>query len=108
MVLPVPVCLGIAVVGFVVAVRAADAPGATVESHWDGLRDLRYGTKIAWEDVAGVAEGEHALDLTLAPAAVQRLRAVLPARAFGAGNVYRLPLADPGRLGALVRAQVAA
>ena len=106
-VLPVPVCLAIAAAGFAVAVRAADGPGATVEAHWDGLRDLRWGTRIAWEDVADVAEHDGALGLTLAPAVSDRLRAVLPARAFD-GDVYRLPLADPSELGALVRARVAA
>ena len=106
-VLPVPVCLAVAAVGFVVAAWAADGPGATVETHWDGLRDLRWGTRIAWDDVAGVAERDGALDLTLAPAAADRLRAVLPARAFD-GDAYRLPLEDPSELGALVRARVAA
>ena len=106
--LPVPVCLAIAVAGFLVAVRAAAPPPAVVETHWDGLRDLRWDVRIAWDDVASVCEGRRALDLTLAPAAARRLRGSLPARAFAGADVYRLPLAEPARLGALVRERVEA
>lgn len=108
LVLPVPVSLALAVVGFLFAVRAADAPPDVVETHWDGLRDLRWNAKIEWGEVAAVREGERALEITLAPDAAARLRAALPAGVVSGADVYRLPLAEPGRLGALVRARVAA
>ena len=105
-VLPVPVGLAIAVAGFLIAVRAATPPPSVVETHWDGLRDRRWDARIAWDEVASVCEGKRTLDLTLAPTAARRLRASLPARAFSGADVYRLPLAEPARLGALVRERV--
>ena len=97
-VLPIPIALGLAIVGFLVAVRAADTPPDVVETHWDGLRDLRWNAKIKWDDVAAIREGKRALELTLAPAAAKRLRARLPEGAISGGDVYRLPLAEPAHL----------
>ena len=107
-VLPVAVSLGLAVVGFIAAVRAAAPPPATVEAHWDGLRDRRWDVRIGWDEVAAAEARDGALDLTLAPPAAGRLRAGPSAAAFVGGDVYRLPLAEPGPFGDLVRARVRA
>lgn len=104
--LPVPVALGLAVVGVIVAVRAAAPPPATVEAHWDGLRDGRWGVRIGWDEVAAAEERDGALDLTLAPPAAGRLRAGPSAAAFVGAGVYRLPVAEPAPLGAVVRARL--
>ena len=105
-VLPVAVSLGLAVVGFIVAVRAAAPPPVTAEAHWDGLRDRRWDVRIAWDEVLAVEARADAVDLTLTPPAARRLRAGLPAEAFAEADVYRLPLAEPGPFAALVRGRI--
>lgn len=90
-----------------VAARAATPDGAVwaVETHWQGLRDLRYDVLVAWGEIGDVSVSEGALDLTLRAAAADRLGRALPASAFSAPGVYRLALADPARLAAIVRGQ---
>lgn len=77
-----------------------------VETHWQGVRDLRWDVLLSWSEIRGVAEGPGVLDLALTEAAAQRLRAVVPEAAFAAPAVYRLPLADGARLAAILRDQI--
>lgn len=99
-----------AAVGGAVAGRAVWAASPApwgVETHWQGLRDLRWDVVLSWSEIEGVEEGERSVDLTLTEAAARRLRAVVPEAAFAGPALYRLPLADGARLAALLRDQIA-
>jgi len=79
-----------------------------VETHWQGLRDLRWNVVLGWAEIVGVQEGDGVLDLALTDGAAARLRPLVPASAFGGPALYRLPLRDASRLASLVRAQLTA
>lgn len=102
--------LGVGVtLGLAVAVRAcqtAELPPWAVQTHWQGLRDLRWDVMLSWSEIRGIDEGERTLDLALSPGAVKRLRALVPDEAFASPGVYRLPLADASRLAPILRAQL--
>lgn len=89
------------------ALRDRRGPWA-VETHWQGLRDLRWDVLVSWSEIRGVHEGDGALDLALTEAAVQRLARLVPAETFAEPGRYRLPLGDPSSLVAVLRAQLAA
>ena len=100
--------VGLAIGGGMVwhAVRSvAEGPWA-VETHWQGLRDFRWDVLVSWSEIRDVLEVEGALDLALTPTAAQRLARLVPEAAFPEAGRYRLPLRDPARLGAVVRAQL--
>ncbi|PAP78186.1 J domain-containing protein [Rubrivirga marina] len=107
-----PVWLGVGVglgVGgglIVQAVRSVDEGPWAVETHWQGLRDLRWDVLLSWSEIRGVREADGVLDLALTPAAQRRLARLVPGEAFPEAGAYRLPLRDPARLGAVVRAQL--
>lgn len=88
------------------AVRSVDEGAWAVETHWQGLRDLRWDVLVSWSEIRAVREGQGALDLALTPTAMRRLARLVPGDAFPEAGCYRLPLRDPARLGAVVRAQL--
>ena len=96
--------LGGAVIGH--AVSLVDEGPWAVETHWQGLRDLRWDVLVSWSEIHSVREGDGALDLALTPTAMRRLARLVPGDAFPEAGCYRLPLRDPARLGAVVRAQL--
>lgn len=98
------VTLGAAVVAW--ALWTADLDPWAAEVHWQGLRDLRWGVVVGWDEIVGVQEVPRALDLALTEGAARRLRPLVPAGAFAAPGVYRLPIGDATRLAGLVRAQI--
>ncbi|WP_412062061.1 J domain-containing protein [Rubrivirga sp. IMCC45206] len=77
-----------------------------VETHWQGLRDLRYDVLVRWTEIHAVTVGDGVLDVVLASAAADRLARALPPAAFASPGVVRLPVAEPARLAALIRGQV--
>ena len=105
-----PVVVG-AVVAVAVVARAVwaavPAPWG-VETHWQGLRDLRWDVLLSWGEIRSVEPGDRVLDLVLTEAAARRLRAVVPEAVFAGPDVYRLPLEDSARLAAVLRAHVGA
>ena len=101
--------VGLALGGALVAYAAwtAEEEPWAVETHWQGLRDLRWDILVSWSEIRGLREGEGALDLALTEAAAQRLGRLVPRAAFPEPAVYRLPLRDPSRLGPILRDQLA-
>ena len=100
--------VGLAVGGASVA-HAARTLGPepwAVETHWQGLRDLRWDVLVSWSEIHGLRRSDGALDLALTDNAARRLARLVPAEAFAGPGVYRLPLRDADRLAALVEAQV--
>lgn len=94
-----------------VAVAAArfavpDDADWAVETHWQGLRDLRYDVLVGWAEIHSVTVGDGVLDLGIGGAAADRLAGALPPSAFARPGVIRLPVAEPTQLAALVRGQV--
>ena len=79
-----------------------------VETHWQGLRDLRWNVVLTWEEITDLTPGDEVLDLVLSPRAIGRLSAHLPAEAFAGPTVYRLPIREPGRAASLIRPQLTA
>ncbi len=88
------------------AVSLVDEGPWAVETHWQGLRDLRWDVLVSWSEIRDVLEADGALDLALTPAASRRLARLVSAEALPQPDRYRLPLRDPARLGAIVRAQL--
>ena len=86
------------------AVLTAEPPPWAVETHWQGLRDLRWDVLVGWAEIRGVRQAEGALELALTAGAVRRLAPLVPPEAFGATAVYRLPLRDGARLLAVLDA----
>ncbi|HEX9950490.1 MAG TPA: J domain-containing protein [Rubricoccaceae bacterium] len=80
--------------------RAADV--WAVETHWTGVRDLRYGTCVRWDEIKQVREGPGVLDLVLTERGTRRLTQTAPNGAVE-GGAYRLPVRDPARLAAVIR-----
>ena len=103
------VAVGLALGGALVAYAAwtAEEEPWAVETHWQGLRDLRWDILVSWSEIRGLREGDGALDLALTEAAARRLRRLVPRAAFPEPAVYRLPLRDPSRLESILRAQLA-
>lgn len=97
------------------AVWTADARPWAVDTHWRGVRDLRWDAVVAWDEIREVQEGNGWLDLVLTEAAAERLRPSVPPRVLvrtdtsdEAGAVsYRLPLQTTAPLAGLVRGQLA-
>lgn len=90
------------------AVWWADPSPWGIDTHWQGLRDLRWDVLLSWSEIVDVEETQDGLDLLLTEAAGQRLRAVVPEAAFAGPTVYRLRLVEGGgpRLAAIVREQI--
>ncbi|WP_412068673.1 J domain-containing protein [Rubrivirga sp. IMCC43871] len=84
---------------------APDDADWAVETHWRGLRDLRYDVLVGWTEIHAVTVGDGVLDLVLGAAAADRLARALPPSAFASPGVVRLPVAEPDRLAALVWGQ---
>ena len=101
----VGVVVGGAVAGW--AVWGAEPAPYAVETHWQGLRDLRWDVLLAWDEIHDLRDAQGALDLALTPPGAARLAPLVPAEAFVAPAVYRLPLRDASRLSPVVRAQIA-
>ncbi len=102
---------GAAAVAFAVGAGAvAHAVGASVdeswaaETHWQGLRDLRWDVVVSWSEIREVREAPGALDLILTEDAGRRLARSVPADVLPEPTVYRLVLPDVARLAAAVRA----
>lgn len=104
-----PVLLGVVVAVGVAARLVAQAdPGPwAVETHWQGLRDLRWDVLLSWSEILSVEEGENALRLRLTEAAARRLHGLVPASTFAEPGLYDLPLTDGARLGTVIQAQIA-
>ena len=43
-----------------------------VETHWKGLRDLRWNVVLKWEEITDLTPGNQVLDLVLSPRAAGR------------------------------------
>lgn len=92
---------------------ADDRPWA-VDTHWRGVRDLRWDATVEWKEIREVAEGDRWLDLVLTDAAASRLGRTVPpetlVRSTGAAPAvsYRLPLRESAPLAGVVRHQLAA
>ena len=97
--------LAAAIVAHAALASRPDADWA-VETHWQGLRDLRWDVLLSWSEIRGVRASTAALDLALTANAARRLARLVPAEAFGGPGIYRLPTREGARLGALVQAQL--
>ena len=70
-------------------VRATESSVWAVDLGWRGVRDLRTGDVLAWDDIAGVEDaGPDTLDLVLTPASARRLASAEAVT----GDRYRLPI----------------
>ena len=98
------------------AVWTADRRPWAVDTHWRGVRDLRWDATVEWDEICAVDEAESWLDLLITDAAARRLgRSVPPTtlvrlRPVGAEApvAYRLPLRASAPLAGVVRTQLAA
>ena len=100
--------IGVAV-GLLVALRAltrVEMPPCAVETHWRGLRDLRWDVLLRWSEIQSVRQADGVVDLTLTDEAARRLLPLVPARAWPQPNVYRLPTRDGSRLLPILQAQL--
>ncbi len=100
--------IGVAV-GLLVAFRTltrVEMPPYAVETHWQGLRDLRWDVLLSWSEIRGVRQGDGAVDLALTDAAARRLQPLVPIHAWLQPNVYRLPMRDGSRLLPILQAQL--
>ena len=86
------------------AALSAETTAWAVETHWQGLRDLRWDVLVSWADIRGVRQVEGGLELDVTEAAALRLARLVPPGAFGAPAVYRLPLRDGAHLLAVLDA----
>ncbi len=100
----------------------ADERTWAVDTHWRGVRDLRWDATVEWADIQAVHEGDGWLDLLITDAAASRLvRSVPPEtlvrlRPTSSGDgapraavvAYRLPLRASAGLAGVVRHQLAA
>lgn len=104
----VSVSLGVALAAVVgtYAVQSAETTPWAVETHWKGLRDLRWGVIVAWTEIRGVRQVEGAVDLALTPNGFRRVHALVPSGVFIEPAVYRLPVRDGSRLIPALRAQL--
>ncbi|WP_420454740.1 J domain-containing protein [Rubrivirga sp.] len=88
------------------AVRTSVDESWAVETHWQGLRDLRWDVLVSWSEICAAREATGALDLVLTDGAARRLARLVPAHALPEPAVYRLPLTDAARLAVVVRAHM--
>ncbi len=112
---------GCAALGLRTAYDADERPWA-VDTHWRGVRDLRWDATVEWADIQAVHEGDGWLDLLITDAAASRLVRTVPPETFvrlrpvssgdGAPKpaviAYRLPLRASAGLAGVVRHQLAA
>ena len=97
------------------AVWTADPRPWAVDTHWRGVRDLRWDATVEWDEICAVDEADGWLDLLITDAAARRLgRSVPPQtlvrlRPVGAEApvAYRLPLRASAPLAGVVRTQLA-
>ena len=98
------------------AVWTADDRPYAVDTHWRGVRDLRWDATVEWADIRAVHEGDGWLDLLITEAAAQRLAPSVPPQtlvrlrpvgAEAAAVAYRLPLRSAAGLAGVVRHQLA-
>ncbi|HEX8299833.1 MAG TPA: DnaJ domain-containing protein [Rubricoccaceae bacterium] len=97
-------------------VWTADPRPWAVDTHWRGVRDLRWDATVEWDEIQSVDEADAWLDLLITDAAARRLGRSVPAetlvrvRPVGdeAPVAYRLPLRSSGPLAGVVREQLAA
>ncbi len=93
------------------ALWTADAQPYAVDTHWRGVRDLRWDATVEWAEIREVEEGDGWLDLVITEAAASRLGRSVPAATFvrraGASVAYRLPLRTTSGLAGVVRHQLA-
>ncbi|HEX8384955.1 MAG TPA: hypothetical protein VF576_02170, partial [Rubricoccaceae bacterium] len=91
---------------------ADDRPWA-VDTHWRGVRDLRWDATVEWKEIREVAEADRWLDLLITDAAARRLGRTVPPETLvrSAGTTpsvaYRLPLRESAPLAGVVRDQLA-
>ncbi len=103
-----------AAAGAATAWNADDRPWA-VDTHWRGVRDLRWDATVEWAEIRAVQEGDGWLDLLITEAAALRLRRSVPpqtlvrVRPVGAEApvAYRLPIRTTAPLAGAVRTQLA-
>ena len=99
--------IGLGAIVAIVAVRRAEVTPWAVETHWQGLRDLRWDVLLSWEEIRGARHvGGKTLELALTEGAAGRIRPLVDADALGSGTVYRLPVHDVSVLLPIVRTQV--
>ncbi len=120
---------GSAALGLRAAYGADERPWA-VDTHWRGVRDLRWDATVEWADIRAVREGDGWLDLLITDAAAARLVRTVPPQTLvrlrptssgdpgsgaGAGSApqahvvaYRLPLRASAGLAGMVRHHLAA
>ena len=102
------VTVGVAV-GLWVAYRivtTTEPPPYAVETHWQGLRDLRWDVLLSWNEIRGVRQSEGVVDLALTDKAARRLKPLVPAGAWLQPHVYQLPMRDGSRLLPILQAQL--
>lgn len=104
------VMVGLGVVG-VLGGRAiwwAEPSPWGIDTHWRGLRDLRWDVLLSWSEIVDVEETDEGLALILTEAAGQRLGAIVPEGTLSSPTVYPLRFAEGGasRLAPIVRGQI--
>lgn len=103
-----PAALGAAIaVGLGSRVLAtSEPPPFAVETHWQGLRDLRWDVVLSWSEIRGIRQGEGVVDVALTEAAVRRLGPLVPPEAWLQPHIYQLPMRDGAPLLSIVQAQI--
>lgn len=105
-VLAIGLGLALSIVIGTYAVQTAEPPPWAVETHWKGLRDLRWGVMVGWTEIRGVRESAGAVDLALTEPGARRIMSLVPRGVFVEPTVYRLPVREGSRLVPAVRAQL--
>lgn len=87
-------------------VTTTEPPPFAVETHWQGLRDLRWDVLLSWSEIRGVRQGDGVVDLALTDKAARRLKRLVPPETWLQPHVYQLPLRDGSRLLPILQAQL--
>ena len=96
-------------VGLLLAYRAvagAEPPPFAVETHWQGLRDLRWDVLLSWSEIRGARQSDGVVDLALTEKGARRLQPLVPPEAWLRPHVYQLPMRDGSRLLPILQAQM--
>lgn len=83
-----------------------EPPPFAVETHWQGLRDLRWDVLLSWSEIRGIRQGDGVVDLALTDKAVRRLKSLVPSETWLEPHIYQLPMRDGSRLLPIVQGQL--
>ncbi|MEM0962081.1 MAG: J domain-containing protein [Bacteroidota bacterium] len=88
------------------AVLTAEPPPWAVQTHAQGLHDLRWNVFVGWEEIRDVHSVDEGIDLSLTDSGATRLADLVPPKAFHEPAIYRLPMSDSENLIRILRGKL--